>query len=87
VNSVNAYCILDIKSKIYNSPHFLINDAVAIRQFQIVIMDKESMLSKFPEDYRLYCVGEFDMLSGKIKAETAPREIAHGLQFKSEVHK
>jgi len=85
VNSVNAYCILDIKSKIYNSPHFLINDAVAIRQFQMVIMDKESMLSKFPEDYRLYRVGKFDMLTGNLDQEQAPQEIAHGLQFKTEV--
>jgi len=85
MNSVNAYCVLDIKSKVYNSPHFLINDAVAIRQFQMVIMDKESMLSKFPEDYRLYCIGSFDMLTGILKSEQAPRELAHGLQFKTEV--
>lgn len=84
MNNVNAYCVLDVKSKVYNSPHFLINDAVAIRQFQMVIMDKESMLSKFPEDYRLYCVGNFDMLTGQIKPEPAPREVAHGLQFKRE---
>jgi len=85
MNSVNAYCVLDVKSRIYNSPHFLINDAVAIRQFQMVILDKESMLSKFPEDYRLYSVGKFDMLTGVFTPEQAPREIAHGLQFKQEI--
>ncbi|WNK12923.1 MAG: nonstructural protein [Microvirus sp.] len=84
MNKVNAYCILDTKSTIFNQPHFLINDAVALRQFQMIVQDKESMISKYPEDYRLYCVGSFDMLTGTFTPELSPREIAHGLQFKKE---
>jgi len=82
MSQVFAYCILDTKAEIYNQPHFLINDAVAIRQFQVVITDPTSILSKYPEDFRLYRVGEFDMSNGKIKSEQAPVEIAHGLTFK-----
>jgi len=87
MNSANAYTILDTKSKIYNQPHFLINDAVAIRQFQLVTQDKDSIISKYPEDFRLYRVGQFDMLTGKIVPEEAPVEIAHGLTFKSQEEK
>lgn len=85
MNSVKAYCVLDVKSKIYNTPMFLINDAVAQRQFEVIVNDGNSIISKFPEDYRLYRVGEFDMLSGLITPEKAPVEIAHGLSFKKEV--
>ncbi|QXP08259.1 MAG: nonstructural protein [Arizlama microvirus] len=85
MNNANAYSILDVKSKIYNNPHFLINDAVAIRQFGIIVNDKESIISKYPEDFRLYRVGTFDMNTGKITSEINPVEIAHGLNLKAEV--
>jgi len=85
MNNAYAYSILDTKSKIYNNPHFLINDAVAIRQFGLIVNDKESIISKYPEDFRLYRVGEFDLKTGKIKPEENPVEIAHGLNLKAEV--
>jgi len=85
MNDVNAYSILDTKSKIYNNPYFLINDAVAVRQFGLIVNDKESLISKYPEDFRLYRVGKFDMRTGKIITEENPVEIAHGLNLKSEV--
>ncbi|QXP08134.1 MAG: nonstructural protein [Arizlama microvirus] len=84
MNKANAYSILDTKSKIYNNPHFLINDAVAIRQFGIIVNDKQSIISKYPEDFRLYRVGHFDMSTGKIISEDTPVEIAHGLNLKSQ---
>ncbi|QXP08113.1 MAG: nonstructural protein [Arizlama microvirus] len=84
MNNANAYSILDTKSKIYNNPHFLINDAVAIRQFGLIVNDKESIISKYPEDFRLYRVGTFDMSTGKITSEQNPVEIAHGLNLKSQ---
>jgi len=82
VNSVNAYCVLDTKSGVYNQPYFLINDAVAIRQFQAIISNEETMIAKYPEDFRLYCIGAFDMVTGLITPEKAPREIANGITFK-----
>jgi len=85
MNNCFAYSILDTKSKVYNQPHFLINDAVAIRQFQMVVNDKESIISKYPEDFRLYRVGEFNLTNGKITPEVNPVEIAHGLNLKAEV--
>jgi hypothetical protein len=74
--------VLDIKSGVYNQPYFLVNDAVAIRQFQMIISNEESMISKYPEDFRLYCIGEFDMHTGLFVAEKAPREVANGITFK-----
>jgi len=81
MHKVNAYCILDTKAQIYNTPYFLINDLVATRQFSVVVNDKESMVSKYPEDYRLYKVGSFDMQTGKIESLSMPVEVAHGLNL------
>jgi len=81
MNKAYVYCVLDTKSRVYNLLNFLINDAVALRQFQLRCTDKENMMSRYPEDYRLYRVAEFDMLTGIMVPEVAPLEIAHGLQF------
>lgn len=81
---VYAYCILDKKAKIYHQPHFLINDAVAIRQFSVVVNHEEGMVKKFPEDYALYRVGIFDMMTGIIVPENYPVEVASGLNIKTQ---
>lgn len=84
MNKVNAYCVYDRKSKIYNTPYFLINDQVAMRQFQAVVNDKESMLYKYPEDYQMYKIGEFDMLTGKLEGMN-PVDICTAISMKKEV--
>ncbi|QXP08657.1 MAG: nonstructural protein [Arizlama microvirus] len=82
MNTVNAYCVLDRKAKIYNTPYFIMNDAVAIRQFSMVVNGQDSMVAKFPEDYILYRVGSFDMLEGKINPEPFPVEVTTGNKVK-----
>ena len=81
MNEAYCYCVLDRKAGVFNTPYFLINDAVAVRQLNILVNDKSSMIGKFPEDYILYCVGKFDMLKGKLVAEDFPREIIQAIQL------
>lgn len=59
------YCVLDIKSERYFPPYVVINDAVADRRFSELLADRESVLAKHPEDYRLYAVGFFDDVKGE----------------------
>lgn len=79
---VYAYCVLDKKAKIYHQPHFLINDAVAVRQFSVVVNHEDGMIKKYPEDYALYRVGVFDMTTGIIIPEDYPVEVASGLNLR-----
>lgn len=85
MNEVHAYCVYDRKARVYNNPYFLINDAVAIRQFDQVVNDPESMLFKYPEDYILFRIGKFNMLTGSVGAETNPVEVTNALSQKREV--
>ena len=45
-------------------------DQTAIRRFTYDINTENNMMNKFPDDYELYKVGEFDTDTGKIRVET-----------------
>lgn len=53
------YVVLDKKTAIYQPPHFCHNDADAIRHFS-AIMQEKNMVSMYPDDFCLYCVGSFN---------------------------
>ncbi|ALS03493.1 VP5 [Gokushovirus WZ-2015a] len=57
------------------------NDAVAMRNFRHAMLNKDSLLYTHPADYRLYCLGEYDSLTGEISGET-PRLICTGLDLR-----
>jgi len=78
---INIYSVLDKKAKVYNNPQFLINDAVAERTFRTVVNDKESLVSKYPEDYALYRIGTFDPATGILTPEAYPVPIKDGLHM------
>jgi len=45
------------------------NSAIAVRDFSQACTNPESNFNKFPEDYELHCIGEFNEESGKIKQD------------------
>lgn len=45
------------------------NNAAAIRNFGDIVRNDKSRYNAHPEDYDLYCVGEFDDNTGEIKPE------------------
>lgn len=66
---IGCYAILDLKSQTYNQPYFLSGDGVAMRQLHMIANDPESMVSKYPNDYRLFRVGTFNIKTGEIASE------------------
>lgn len=62
----NGYCIYDKKARSYNAPIFLANDEVAIRDLRTVVENAGSMLAKFPDDFLLCKVCEFDSATGSV---------------------
>lgn len=74
---IRIFAIYDQKLEAYNRPFFLISDGVAIRAFQDEINNKESELSKHPDDYELYKIGEYNEETGEINPNL-PQLIASG---------
>lgn len=61
----NVYSIKDSKVG-YLTPTFEVNDQVAMRNFAHAVKNSESILNSHPNDFSLYCIGEFDSISGLI---------------------
>lgn len=74
---LNIYAIFDEKAELFNTPFFMANDNLAIRGFNDLASDPSSTIYRNPQDYRLYELGEFQNLSGKIIPVDKPRFIAN----------
>lgn len=61
------YAIRDIKVGLCNAPCMFDNDATALRAFSdIVLRDKESLISIHPSDFTLCYLGDFNRETGVI---------------------
>lgn len=65
---INVYSIKDVKmgfTAIYTLP----NNASAIRWFGDMVVNKDTPMSKHPEDYQLFKIGVMDDQTGEFKSE------------------
>lgn len=61
---LKAYSIYDRKSLAYHTPYFTSTDGAAARSFSDLVNDINTNVGRHPNDYVLYCVGEFDDAKG-----------------------
>lgn len=66
---IGIYAIYDKKGERYDIPFFMSNDLFAKRRFIMMKDDKESPLSKWPEDFDLMFIALFNILSSEIISE------------------
>lgn len=69
------YSIYDEKAEMFNTPFFQQNDAIAIRSFNDLAADPQSLIYRHPEDYKLYEIGAFEDNNGLIVPIDPPRFI------------
>ena len=60
------YSVYDSKAQLFGLPFFLPNDDVASREFVRLSGDVNSLVSQFPDDFKLFCLGVFSPEEGKI---------------------
>lgn len=77
---LNAYSIRD-QHIAFNLPWFARTHGEAERKFQDLINDKQSYVSKYPEHYDLYWIGEFDDETGVITPMDTPRHMAKAVNL------
>jgi len=54
------YAIYDEKSKVYNKPFAMINEAVAIRAVKDLTLDTNTEVGRHPMDFSLWELGTYD---------------------------
>lgn len=70
------YSVKDLKAGAFAPPFFQPRDEAAIRAFSDAVTDGDSMLRRHPEDFALYCLGQFDDNLGLVAGEEQPKLLA-----------
>jgi hypothetical protein len=80
---LNVYSLFDSAAKAYTQPFFAHNDGLAIRMFQDnVNSEQENNISKHPDQFTLFKIGEFDDATGEIKTDVV-KSLGTGLEYKN----
>lgn len=78
---VQMLSVYDSAAKAFLPPFHAPTLEAAIRQFRYTVQSGQSDLSKFPEDYVLMHIGEFDQETGEITGLTSPHNLGLALSF------
>ena len=73
------YSVYDEATQAFATPFFLPTDASAKRAFTDAVMQDQN-ISKYPKDYSLFRIGEFDDNPGTLTHEERPVPIMAGFE-------
>ena len=79
-----AFSIYDRKAQVYLPPFYFSYKGEATRAFEDICKNRESIISKHPEDYDLYMIGTFNSDSGALESLGAPEFIMKATDFNLE---
>jgi len=71
--------VRDSKADYYGAPVAADSRSIAIRQFLDLARDKNTQIGLHPEDFALFCVGEFDIATGMIEC-CAPSHLCNATE-------
>lgn len=78
-----VYSIFDTEVKAYMQPFFLRSKGEAIRALTSLLEDKNSNVAKYPEQFVLFEIGDYDDEKGLIISHT-PESLGVAIEFKPE---
>lgn len=73
---MGLFSIFDSRTGLYNPPFNARSEGDASRMVALMTQNPESMFSKFPEDYVLYHLGNFNEDTGMLEPLSAPVTVA-----------
>lgn len=68
-----AFAIKDTKAAAFAPPFFMPRMEAAVRAFTDACSGGDTMLTKHPDDFALYCIGEYDDARGLLLGIDDPR--------------
>lgn len=80
---LKVYSIFDSKIGSYLAPFFPQAKGAAIRAFTEALNDPNHQFSKYPEDFTLFELGEWDDATASFTSHLTPLSVGTGLEFKS----
>lgn len=78
---LKAYACYDTKVKNFTKPLYHRNAAEALRSFEDECNNPQSQLNKFPADFTLFEIGEYDDETAILTQEASHVSLGNGLMF------
>lgn len=79
--TLRMFTIRDIKGDAFGTPFFQATQGQALRAFADLATNADSTVGQHPEDFILYFLGTFDIITGDFTAEPHPQHLATGTDF------
>lgn len=79
---MKLFAVKDMKAQMFLEPRFQRSIADALRGWEVISNEGESMISRFPNDFRLYCLADFDSSTGRISIFDDPQDLGSAADFK-----
>lgn len=77
---MKLFAVRDVKADSFGAPLSIATRGLAVRSFQDACLRKDSDLSKYPQDYMLFELGEYDPNSGRLSSNSVPVFIASAVE-------
>lgn len=81
---LKIFSVYDAKAEAYMTPFFLQTKGQAIRGFMDLVSDKNTNVAKYPEDFTLFELGEYDDGRGSFVSHQTPISLGTALELKKE---
>lgn len=79
------FSIMDVKAQFFMKPFSEDHTAQAIRAFEIGSNDPKSTFNRFPDDFALFEIGEFNSETGEFTPTPAPLNLCTARNLLKEV--
>lgn len=81
---MRIFTVFDTKAAIYGQPFYAVTDGIALRMFSDAVNNNspDNALNRYPEDFTLYYIGEFDDVTGSVTGNLTPMLVANGTVVK-----
>lgn len=64
------FSVFDSKAEAFTAPFVAKTRGLAVRMFEELVNQEGHQFCKFPEDYTLFVIGNWDEVKGEVKAQT-----------------
>jgi len=78
-----VFTVFDQKAAAYLTPLFQVSRGVAARLFIAAVRDREHEFGRFPEDFTLFYLGEYDEATAEFRMVQNPEVVMTGLQARA----
>lgn len=75
------FSIYDVKAQTHGTPFFFLHKGEALRAFMSVTNDPGTSINKYPADFKLHMLGEYDDQSGKLISLPSPEYLGTASDF------